>query len=210
MSHDTIHISIHIIYAIFKLSKLQLSANFNEIQNTKRFQDNALKLDSSSSQQSSVFYDQSVIDASTTSVCSISLQWRHNAHNGVLNHQSHDSLLNRLFRRRSKEKLKVRVTGLCEWNSPGTGEFPAQRASNAENVSISWRHHVYDNSVLDASTTPVCSICSLLLRHAWWPILLHWYAVYFYWNLNALNFTPPPPPNAFMNNIIYLKLKTFI
>ena len=23
----------------------------------------------------------------------------------------------------------------------GTGEFPAQMASNAENVSISWRHH---------------------------------------------------------------------
>ena len=28
-------------------------------------------------------------------------------------------------------------------NSPGTGEFPAQLASNAENVSIWWRHHVY-------------------------------------------------------------------
>ena len=26
-------------------------------------------------------------------------------------------------------------------NSPGTGEFPAQMASNAENVSIWWRHH---------------------------------------------------------------------
>ena len=25
--------------------------------------------------------------------------------------------------------------------SPVTGEFPAQRASNAENVSIRWRHH---------------------------------------------------------------------
>ena len=27
-------------------------------------------------------------------------------------------------------------------NSPVTGEFPAQMASNAENVSIWWRHHV--------------------------------------------------------------------
>ena len=27
-------------------------------------------------------------------------------------------------------------------NSPVTGEFPTQRASNAENVSIWWRHHV--------------------------------------------------------------------
>ena len=26
-------------------------------------------------------------------------------------------------------------------NSPVTGEFPAQKASNTENVSISWRHH---------------------------------------------------------------------
>ena len=32
-----------------------------------------------------------------------------------------------------KEKtLKLRVTGLCEENSPVTGKFPAQRASNAE------------------------------------------------------------------------------
>ena len=25
--------------------------------------------------------------------------------------------------------------------SPGTGEFPAQMASNEENISIWWRHH---------------------------------------------------------------------
>ena len=36
---------------------------------------------------------------------------------------------------------KLRVTGLCAGNSPGTGEFPAQMASYAENVSIWWRHH---------------------------------------------------------------------
>ena len=45
-------------------------------------------------------------------------------------------------RPRSKKTSKLRVTGLCEGNSPVTGEFPAQRASNAENVSIWWRHHV--------------------------------------------------------------------
>ena len=32
---------------------------------------------------------------------------------------------------RSNEQSKFRVTGLCEENSPVTGEFPAQRASNA-------------------------------------------------------------------------------
>ena len=50
-------------------------------------------------------------------------------------------LLNRLFRRRSKKTSKLRVTGLCAGNSPGTGEFPAQMAIYAENVSIWWRHH---------------------------------------------------------------------
>ena len=35
---------------------------------------------------------------------------------------------------------KLRVTGLCEGNSPITGKFPSQRASNVENVSI-WRRH---------------------------------------------------------------------
>ena len=36
---------------------------------------------------------------------------------------------------------KLRVTGLCAGYSPGTGDLPAQMASNAENVSIWWRHH---------------------------------------------------------------------
>ena len=44
----------------------------------------------------------------------------------------HDSLLNRLFKRRSKKKSKLRVTGLCAGNSPEDGEFPAQMVSNAK------------------------------------------------------------------------------
>ena len=71
------------------------------------------------------------------------LQWRHNGRDGVSNHQPHDCLLNRLFRRRSKKTSKLRVTGLCAGHSPGTGEFLAQMASNVENVSIWWRHHEY-------------------------------------------------------------------
>ena len=66
------------------------------------------------------------------------LQWRHIKHDGVSNHRRLDCLLNCLFRRRSKKTSKFRVTGLCEGNSPVSGEFPAQRASNAENVSIWW------------------------------------------------------------------------
>ena len=69
------------------------------------------------------------------------LQRRHDGRDHVSNHQPRDCLLNRLSRRRSKSTPKLRVTGLCEGNSPATGEFPAQRVSNAENVSIWWRHH---------------------------------------------------------------------
>ena len=69
------------------------------------------------------------------------LQWCHNEHHGISNHQPHDCLLNLLFRRRSKKTSKLHVTGLCEGNSPMTGEFRAQRASNTENVSIWWHHH---------------------------------------------------------------------
>ena len=72
------------------------------------------------------------------------LQWRHNGRDGVPNHQPYDYLLNHLFRGRSKKTSKLRVTGLCEGNSPVTREFPAQRASNAENISIWWRHHAVE------------------------------------------------------------------
>ena len=57
------------------------------------------------------------------------------ARHSVWNHQPHDCFLNRLFRHRSKKASKLRVTGLF------AGNFPAQMASNAENVSIWWRHH---------------------------------------------------------------------
>ena len=39
------------------------------------------------------------------------------------------------------QRKTPKLTGLCVGNSPGTGEFPAQMASNAENVSIWWCHH---------------------------------------------------------------------
>ena len=59
------------------------------------------------------------------------LQWRHNGRESVSNHQLHDLLLNRLFRRRSR-KTKLRVTGLSAGKSPGIGEFPAQMSRIAE------------------------------------------------------------------------------
>ena len=40
-----------------------------------------------------------------------------------------------------RKQQKPRTIGFCAGNSPVTGEFPAQMASNAKNVSIWWRHH---------------------------------------------------------------------
>ena len=64
----------------------------------------------------------------------LALHWRHHGRDGVSNHRRLYCLLNRLFRRKSKNTSKLRVTGLCEGNSPVTGEFPAQRTSNVKNV----------------------------------------------------------------------------
>ena len=98
-------------------------------------------------------------------ICIISLRWRHNERDSVSNHQPHDCLLNRLFRRRPKKTSKLRITGHCEGNSQGTGEFPAQMASYAENASIWWRHHVitycYFKRVGICSSKQICRVTHL-------------------------------------------------
>ena len=76
------------------------------------------------------------------------LQWRHNELDGVLNHQPHDCLLAHLFRHRSKKPSKLRVTGLCEGNSPVTGEFPAQRAVTRKTFPIWWRHFAFGGGIV--------------------------------------------------------------
>ena len=60
-----------------------------------------------------------------------------------------------------RKTTKLRVTGLCEGNSPGTGEFPAQMASNAENVSIWWRHHEYS---LFKGCYAICMLRNMIIR----------------------------------------------
>ena len=62
------------------------------------------------------------------------LPWRHNGRDGVSNHRQLDRFLKRLFNHRSKKTSKLHVTGICAGNSPVTGEFATQSASNAENI----------------------------------------------------------------------------
>ena len=71
----------------------------------------------------------------------LSLQWRHNEHDSVSNHQHYDCLLNLFIQTQIKGNIKApRHWPLCG-EFTGTDEFPAQMASYAENVSIWWRHH---------------------------------------------------------------------
>ena len=69
------------------------------------------------------------------------LQWRHNEGDGISHHRRLQCLLNCWFRRTSKNTSKLRVSGLCAGNSSVTSEFPAQKTSNSEYISIWWRHH---------------------------------------------------------------------
>ena len=41
-----------------------------------------------------------------------------------------------------KESSKLRITDLRKGNQPVTARFPSHRASNAENISMAWRHNV--------------------------------------------------------------------
>ena len=89
----------------------------------------------------------------------ITLLWRHNERDSVSNHHHLRCLLNRLFRRRSKITSKLRVAGLCAWNSPVIGQFPAQRASNAENDPIWWRHHGNSNPLRNIRKSVSVTTC---------------------------------------------------
>ena len=40
-------------------------------------------------------------------------------------------------------QIKENIKAPRHWPLPVTGKFPAQRSSNAKNVSIWWRHHVH-------------------------------------------------------------------
>ena len=71
----------------------------------------------------------------------LTLEWHHNQRDDVSNHRRLECLFNRFLGRISKKTSTLRVTGLCEGNPPVTNRFSSQRASNAENISVWWRHH---------------------------------------------------------------------
>ena len=73
---------------------------------------------------------------------------------------------------RSKKISKLCVTGLCWGNSPVTGQLPREMASNVENISIWWRHHV----TLEVPRHKVWSSCSFGMMRVWFtPLQIHKY-----------------------------------
>ena len=59
-------------------------------------------------------------------------------------------------------QIKENIKAARHWPSCGTGEFPAQMASNEENVSIWWRHHGILQSV---NFGAICANISTLNKH---------------------------------------------
>ena len=59
------------------------------------------------------------------------------AHHGVTNHRQLDCLFNGLFRVIIKKTSKLRIEGPLFGK---TSEFPSQRTSNAQRISVSLRH----------------------------------------------------------------------
>ena len=82
----------------------------------------------------------------------MSLRWRHNGRDSVSNHQPHDCLLNRVFRRWPKKTSKLRVTGLRgihrgPVNSPH--KWPVTRKMFPFDDVIMWRSASVDELYKD-------------------------------------------------------------
>ena len=105
----------------------------------------------------------------------VTLQWRHNERDSVSNHQPHDCLLNRLFRRRSKKTSKLRVTGLSPHKWPVTRKmFPF------DDVIMMKAHPLRWNSLWES----VVSGCFV-----WKPVIkTKWYLLFNISQLSVVNF----------------------
>ena len=104
----------------------------------------------------------------------LTLRWRHNGHHSVSNHRSLGCLFYTLFKPTSKKTSRPALLVLCEENSPLTGEFSSQRTSNAENVSIWWRHNVPPeisiclwNLIWNGASRPLASLMTISCILGW-------------------------------------------
>ena len=129
------------------------------------------------------------------------LQWRHNERDGVSNHRRFEGLFNRLFTHKSKKTWKLRVTGFREGNSPVTGEFPSQRASNTENGSIWWRHHDIEHGPYIHMYTVLFGILLLCLYHEFCVDLRDWLFYIIHGCRSDIGNHPTPVMNVFISKL---------
>ena len=97
----------------------------------------------------------------------ISLQWRHNERDCVSNHLRPDCLHNSLFGCRSI-KHKPPFNWPLWGESTGGWWFSSQRASNAVNVPIWWRHNVFPEIPLDINDIFKSSFKSNIPQNIFW------------------------------------------
>ena len=99
----------------------------------------------------------------------LALLWHHNGHDGISNHWHLDCLLKRLFR--ADQRKQQSALSLAFVYSLVTGEFPAQRASNAKNVSIWWHHHgvVANFPMMTSSNGNIFSVTGKFTGDRWIP-----------------------------------------
>ena len=74
----------------------------------------------------------------------LSLQWRHNGRDGVLNQQPSLTIVYSNVYSGADQRKHQSSASLAFVNSLVTGEFPAQKASNAEDASIWLRYHGFE------------------------------------------------------------------
>ena len=98
--------------------------------------------------------------------CTSTLQWRYNEQ-WRLKSPTYRLFAQPFVQAHIEQNIILRVTGLCERNPLVTGGFPSQRASNAEKVSIWWRHHGQwhkpeRNGKIDRYNNVICCTCTRL------------------------------------------------
>ena len=115
-----------------------------------------------STQETLIFWENGLFKGSV-------LQWRHNEGDGVSTYQPHDCLLNRLFRCRSNQTSKLRVSGLCEGNSPLTGRFGYKQISSEAWFDLQPKFPYRNHSFLN-------TFRGILSHHVWYfpPSLSQW------------------------------------
>ena len=90
------------------------------------------------------------------------LEWRHNERDGVSNHQPHDCLLNRLFRRRCRKHQSSTslafMRGIHHWpvNSPHKGPVTRNMFPFDDSISsVGDRHISYDCDIINDVTISI-------------------------------------------------------